>query len=112
MSISFCRENKSLFNNLDTKRLSITNVSGKLLRRFFLIKIQLKTKLHLLRNKTKIGSHKNLVVETFNKLFANIVPSLGLQCKDDLLVTTYPRTLWKKSLKNLNSTKYYCNNET
>ena len=60
--------------------MSIINVSGKLLSRSFQIKI-------LIEDKTKIVSSNNLVAETFNKFFADIVPSLGLQCKDDLLVS-------------------------
>ena len=80
----FRREKKSFFNNLN-KRLSIINVSGKLLSRSFQIKIELKTKLH--EDKTKFVLDNNLVAETFTNFFANIVPSLGLQSKDDLLVS-------------------------
>ena len=64
--------------------MSIINVSGK---RFFLDKNRVKNKITLFDDKTKIVSDDNLVAETFNKFFANIVPSLGLQCKDDLLVS-------------------------
>ena len=81
----FCREKKSFFSNLDTLRLLIINVSGKLLSLSFQIKIRVKNKITLVEDKTKIVSDNNLVSRKFNNFFANIVPSLGLQCKDDLL---------------------------
>ena len=65
--------------------MSIINVSGKLLIRSFQIKIELKTK--LLEDKTKFVLDSNLVAETLTNFFANIVPSLGLRSKDDLLAT-------------------------
>ena len=54
---------------------------------FFSDKNKIKNKITLIDDKTKIVSDNNLVAETFNKFFANIVPSLVLQCKDDLIAS-------------------------
>ena len=54
---------------------------------FFSDKNKIKNKITLIDDKTKIVSDNNLVAETFKKFFANIVPSLGLQCKDDLIAS-------------------------
>ena len=72
------------------KILSITNVSGYLFfffKPFFSDKNRVKKRTALVEDKNKIVSDKKLVAETFNKFFANIVPLLGLQCKDGLLVS-------------------------
>ena len=66
---------------VDNKRFRQTD------KPFFSDKNRVKNKITLLEDKTKIVSDNNLVAETFNKFFANIVPSLGLQCKDELLVS-------------------------
>ena len=50
-------------------------------------KNKVKNKITLIDDKTKIVSDNNLVAETFNKFFANIIPWLGLQCKDDLIAS-------------------------
>ena len=50
----FAEKTNHFFNNLDTKRLLIINVSGKLLSRSFQTEIELKPKLHLLRIKLKL----------------------------------------------------------
>ena len=50
----FRREKKSFFNNLDTKKIVDNKRFGELLSRSFQIKIELKTKLHLLRKKLKL----------------------------------------------------------
>ena len=66
------------------KILSITNVSGYMFfffKPFFSDKNRVKKRTALVEDKNK------LVAETFNKFFANIVPLLGLQCKDGLLVS-------------------------
>ena len=66
---------------VDNKRFRQTD------KPFFSDKNRVKNKITLLEDKTKIVSDNNLKAETFNKFFANIVPSLGLQCKDELLVS-------------------------
>ena len=95
---------ENLAINKDTliqKRFLIINVFGKQLSRSFQIKIELKTKLHLLRKKTKIVSDNNHLAETFNNFFANIVPSLGLQCKDGLLASVeHIQNSLKKIIEN------------
>ena len=87
--------------------MSIINVFGKLtVKPFFSDKNRDKNKVTLFEDKTKISCDNNLVAETFNKFFANIVPSLGLQCKDDLLFSVeHIQDPLEKSLKNLNSTQ-------
>ena len=52
---------------------------------FFSDKNRVKNKIALIEDKTKTASDNNLVAETFNNFFINIVPSLVLQC-DDMLV--------------------------
>ena len=106
----FCREKKSFFSNLDTVRLSIIKVSGKLLSRSFQIKIN---KITLVEDKTKIVSDNNLVARTFSNFFANIVPSLGLRFKDDLLNSAQhiQDPLEKHNWKIETAPRYHCNNE-
>ena len=99
------------------KRLSIINVSGRSrLSLSFQIKIELKTKLHLLRIKLKLYLITNflLVAETLNKSFANIVPLVGLQCKDDLLLSVkhIQDPLEKITEKFKQAPKCHCNNKT
>ena len=101
----FRREKNSIFNNLDTKKVVDNKSFWQTVKPFFSDKNRIKNKIALIEDKTKIVSGNNLVAETFNKFFANIVPSLDLQCKDDLLVRNIFRTLWKKSLKNSNNTQ-------
>ena len=82
----FRREKKSFFNNLDTKEI-VDNKRWQTVKPFFSGRNRVKINITLTEDKTKIVSDNNLVAETLNKFFANIVPSLGLQCKDDLLVS-------------------------
>ena len=65
----------------------IINVFGELSSRSFQIKNRVKNKITLIEEKPKIVSNNSFIAETFNKFFANIVPSLGLQCKDELLTS-------------------------
>ena len=83
----FRREKKSFFNNLDTKKIVDNKRFWQTVKPFFPFKSRVKNKITLIEDKTKIEFDNNLVVETFNNFFANIVSSLGLQCKDDLLVS-------------------------
>ena len=78
---------KSFFNNLDTKTIVDIKRFWQTVEPFFSDKNRVKNKIALTEDKTKIVSDNNLVAETFNKVFANIFPSLGLQCKDDLLAS-------------------------
>ena len=45
---------------------------------FFLDKNRVKNKITLIEDKNKIVSDNNLVAETFNNFFTNIVPSLAM----------------------------------
>ena len=83
----FRREKKSFFNNLDTKKIVDNKRFWRTVKPFFSDKNRVKNKITLIEEKTKIVSNNNLIAETFNKFFANIVPSLGLQCKDELLAS-------------------------
>ena len=83
----FCREKQCFFNNLDTKKLVDNKRFWRTVKPFFSDKNRVKNKITLIEEKTKIVSNNNLMAETFNKFFANIVPSLGLQCKDELLAS-------------------------
>ena len=88
------------------KRLSIINVSGKLLSRSFQIKIELKTKLHLLRVKLKFYlittlQQKRLTIN-LQILSHRYVCNVKMICQ---LVWNIFRTLWKRSLKKSNSTQ-------
>ena len=83
----FRREKKSFFNNLDTKEIVDNKRFWQTIKPFFSGKNRVKNNITLTEDKTKIVSDNNLVAETLNKFFANIIPSLGLQCKDDLLVS-------------------------
>ena len=74
----FRREKKSFFNNLDTKKIVDNKRFWRTVKPFFSDKNRVKNKITLIEDKTKIVSDNNLVAETFNKFFANIVPSLGL----------------------------------
>ena len=85
MCLSFSQEKKSFFSNLDTKEIVDDKHFWRTVKPFFLGKNRVKNKITLIEEKTKIVSDNNLETETFNKFFANIGPSLGLQCKDDLL---------------------------
>ena len=75
----FRREKKSFFNNLDTKKIVDNERFWRTIKPFFWDKNRGKNKITLIEEKTKIVSNNNLIAETFNKLFGNIVPSLGLQ---------------------------------
>ena len=87
----FRRERKSFFNNLDIKKIVDNKRFCRTVKPFFSDKSRVKNKITLIEEKTKIVSNNNLIAETFNKFFPNIVPSLGLQCKDELLASvTYP----------------------
>ena len=83
----FRREKKSFFNNLDTKKIVDNKRFWETVNLFFSDKNRVKNKITLIEEKTKIVSDNNLVAETFKNFFANIVPSLGLQCKDDQLAS-------------------------
>ena len=83
----FCREKKSFFNNRDTKKIVDNKRFWQTVKPFFSDKNRVKNKITLIEDKTKIVSDNNLVAEMFNNFSANIVPSIGLQCKDDLLVS-------------------------
>ena len=83
----FRREKKSFFNNLDTKKIVDNKRFWQTVKPFFSDKNRVKNKITLIEEKTKIVSNNNLIAETFNKFLANIVPSLGLQCKDELLAS-------------------------
>ena len=83
----FCREKQSFFNNLDTKKIVDNKRFWRTVKPFFSDKNRVKNKITLIEEKTKIVSNNNLMAETFNKFFANIVPSLGSQCKDELLAS-------------------------
>ena len=83
----FRREKKSFFNNLDTKKIVDNKRFWQTVKSFFSDKNRVKNKITLIEEKTKIVSNNNLIAETFNNFFANIVPSLGLQCKDELLAS-------------------------
>ena len=83
----FRREKKSFFNNLDTKKIVDNKCFWRTVKPFFSDKNRVKNKITLIEEKTKIVSNNNLITETFNNFFANIVPSLGLQCKDELLAS-------------------------
>ena len=83
----FRRGKKSFFNNLDTKKIVDNKRFWRTVKPFFSDKNRVKNKITLIEEKTKIVSSNNLIAETFNKFFANIVPSLGLQCKDELLAS-------------------------
>ena len=78
---------KSFFNNLDTKSIVDNKRFWQNLKLFFSDKNRVKNIITLIADKAKIVPDNNLVAETFNKFFANIIPSLGLQSKDDLLAT-------------------------
>ena len=75
----FCREKNSIFNNLDIKKAVDNKCFQQTVKPFFSDKNRIKNKIALIEDKTKIVSGNNLVGETFNKFFANIVPSLDLQ---------------------------------
>ena len=83
----FRREKKSFFSNLDTKKIVNNKRFWQTVKPFFSDKNRGKNKITLIEEKTKIASDNNLVAQTFNIFFGNIVPLLGLQCKDDLLVS-------------------------
>ena len=70
-----------------TKKIVDNKCFWQTVKPFFLHKNRVKNKITLIEDKTKIVSDKNLVAETFNNFFANVVPSLGLPCKNDLLVS-------------------------
>ena len=74
----FRREKKSFFNNLDTKKIVDNKRFWRTYKPFFSDKNRVKNKITLIEKKTKIVSNNNLIAETFNKFFANIVPSLAL----------------------------------
>ena len=82
----FRREKKFFFSNLDTKKIVDNKRFWRTAKPFFSDKNRVKNKITLIEEKTKIVSI-NIIAETFNKFFANIVPSLGLQCKDELLAS-------------------------
>ena len=82
----FYREKKSFFNSLDRKKIVNNKRFWQTVKSFFSNKNRVKNKIALIEEKTKIISDSNLVAETFNKFVANIVPQVGLQCKDELLV--------------------------
>ena len=83
----FRREKKSFFNNLDTKKIVHDKHFWQTVKPFFSNKNRVKNKITLIEEKTKIVSNNNLIAETFNKFLTNIVPSLGLQCKDEVLAS-------------------------
>ena len=83
----FRREKKSFFNNLDTKKIVDNKRFWETFKPFFLDKNKVENKIALIEDKTKIVSDNKLVAGTFNNFFANIVQLLGLQCKDELLVS-------------------------
>ena len=83
----FRREKKSFFNNLDTEKIVDNKRYWRTVKPFSLDKNRVKNKITLIEEKTKVVSNNNFIAETFNKFFANIVPSLGLQCKDELLAS-------------------------
>ena len=86
---------------VDTKKIANNKRFWQTVKPFFLDKNRVKNKYTLFDDKTKIASDDNLVAETINKFFANIVPSLGLQCKDDLLVSVeHIQDTLEKILKN------------
>ena len=82
----FRREKNFFFSNLDTKKIVDNKRFWRTAKPFFSDKNRVKNKITLIEEKTKIVSI-NIIAETFNKFFANIVPSLGLQCKDELLAS-------------------------
>ena len=81
------REKKSFFNNLDTKKIVDNKRFWRTVKPFFSDKNRVKNKITFIEEKTNFLSNNNLIAETFNKFFANIVPSLGLQCRDELLTS-------------------------
>ena len=83
----FCREKKSFFNNRDTKKIVDNKRFWQIVKPFFSDENRVKNKITLIEGKTKIVSDNNLVAEMFNNFSANIVSSIGLQCKDDLVVS-------------------------
>ena len=85
--VSLFRRKKSFFNNLDTKKIVDNKRFWRTFLVFFSDKNRVKNKITLIEEKTKFVSNNNLIAETFNKFSANIVPSLGLQCKDELLAS-------------------------
>ena len=87
VSFSYHREKKSFFSNLDTKKIVDNKGFWRTVKPFFSEKNRVKNKIALIQEKTKIASNNNVIAEMFNKCFGNIVPSLGLQCKDELLAS-------------------------
>ena len=83
----FRGEKKTFFNKLDTKKIADNKLFWQTDKAILFRKNRVKNKITLTEHKTKIVSDNNLVAETFNNSFASIVPSLGLQCKDDLLAS-------------------------
>ena len=83
----FRKQKKSFFNNLDTKKIVDNKRFWRTVKPFFSDKNRVKNKITLIEEKTNIVSNNNLIAETFNNFFANIVLSLGLQCKDELLAS-------------------------
>ena len=100
----FRTEKKSFFNNLDTEKIVDNKRFWQTVEPFFSDRNRVKNKITFTEDKTKIISDNNLVAETFNNFLANIIPSLSLQCKEDLLASVeHAWTLWKKLFKNSNS---------
>ena len=62
----FCREKKSFFSNLDTKKIVDNKRFWQIVKPFFSDKNRVKNKITLIEGKTKILSDNNLAAETFN----------------------------------------------
>ena len=86
---------------LDTKNIFDNKCFWQTVKPFFSDKNRIKNKITLIEEKTKIVSDNNLLAETFNNFFANIVLSLGLQCKDGLLASVeHIQNSLKKIIEN------------
>ena len=72
---------------------------------FFSDKNRVKNKIALIEDKTKTASDNNLVAETFNNFFINIVPSLVLQCDDMLVGVEHIPGPLEKTFRNSKSTQ-------
>ena len=102
----FRREKKSFLNNLDTKKIVDNKRFSRFFKLFFSDKNRVKNKITLIEEKTKIVSNNNLMAETFNKFFANIVLSLGLQCKDEMLTNVeHIQDPLEKTIENSNNSQ-------